>query len=394
MSGSQRPTSRIQIGSNTRTATGTSKLSTNTWTHIATTYDGSTLRLFINGVQVSSLSTSGSMTTSTNALRIGGSTALSSQYFAGLIDEVRIYNRALSQAEIQTDMNTAIGTDGTAPVVSIATPAAGNVQGNVNVTAIANDNIGVAGVQFLLNGSNLGAEDITPPYEIAWNTTTVANGNYTLTARARDAAGNQTTSTGINVIVANVIPDIKPPTISITSPSAGSVTGNVNITANAFDSVGVVGVQFYINGNPLEAEDLAAPYTIAWNTALIPNGNYTITGRARDAAGNMTTSAPINVSVNNIPDTQAPIVNLTSPSAGTISGTVNVSANATDNVGVAGVQFLLNGNPLGAEDIDAPYTYSWNTITSPNSSYTITARARDAAGNMTISTGVNVTISN
>ena len=56
------------------------------------------------------------------------------------------------------------------------------------------DNIGVAGVQFLLNGVNLGAEDIAAPYSVSWNTTTATNGNYTLTARARDAAGNLGTS--------------------------------------------------------------------------------------------------------------------------------------------------------------------------------------------------------
>lgn len=393
LSSSQRPTVRIYNGS-TRTVNGTSKLATNTWTHVASTFDGSTLRLYINGVQVATLNTTASMTTSTNALRIGGSTVLGSEYFAGLIDEVRIYNRALSQSEIQTDMNTPVGADGTAPNVSIASPASGNVLGTVNISAIANDNVGVSGVQFLLNGANLGTEDLTAPYEFSWNTTTVANGNYTLSARARDAAGNQTTSTGVIVTVTNPVVDTTRPTVSITSPSAGSVNGNININANAADNIGVVGVQFFLNGNPLGAEDLVAPYTIAWNTTSSPNGNYTITARARDAAGNFANSTGVLVSVNNIPDTQAPVVTLTSPSSGTISGSVNVSANASDNVGVAGVQFLLNGNPLGSEITEAPFTYSWNTVTSPNGAYTITARARDAAGNQTTSTGVNVTISN
>ena len=64
----------------------------------------------------------------------------------------------------------------------------------INVTANAADNVGVAGVQFLLNGVNLGAEDIAAPYSVSWNTLTTANGIYTLTARARDAAGNTATS--------------------------------------------------------------------------------------------------------------------------------------------------------------------------------------------------------
>ena len=102
----QRPNSRARIANTNRTVTGTSKLPLNTWTHVASTYDGATFRLYVNGVQVSSLATTGDITVTTDPLRIGGTTALSAQYFMGLIDEVRIYNKALTQAEIQTDMNT------------------------------------------------------------------------------------------------------------------------------------------------------------------------------------------------------------------------------------------------------------------------------------------------
>ena len=151
------------------------------------------------------------MTVTTNPLRIGGTTALA-QYFAGLIDEVRIYNRALSQAEIQTDMNTPIAPDAINPTVNITAPAAGNVSGTINVTANASDNISVVGVQFLLDGNNLGAEDISSPYSVSWNTTTTANGSHTLTARARDAAGNTATSTGV---IVNVNNDLVSPTIAL-----------------------------------------------------------------------------------------------------------------------------------------------------------------------------------
>ena len=106
-------------------------------------------------MQVSSLATTGNITVTTDPLRIGGTTALSGQYFAGLIDEVRIYNRALTQAEIQTDMNTPVAPDVTSPTVSITAPVAGNVSGTLNVTANAADNISVTGVQFLLDGVNL-----------------------------------------------------------------------------------------------------------------------------------------------------------------------------------------------------------------------------------------------
>ena len=80
----------------------------NTWTHLAATYDGTTVRLYVNGAQVASRAVTGNLISSTGALRIGGNT-IWGEYFSGLIDEVRIYNRALTPAEIVTDMNAQVG---------------------------------------------------------------------------------------------------------------------------------------------------------------------------------------------------------------------------------------------------------------------------------------------
>jgi Concanavalin A-like lectin/glucanases superfamily/Chitobiase/beta-hexosaminidase C-terminal domain/IPT/TIG domain/Fibronectin type III domain len=88
-------------------AYGTAQLAASTWTHLAMTYDGTTLKMYVNGVLASSTAQSGTITTSTNALQIGGDTTYG-QYFKGLIDEVRVYNIALTQAQIQTDMATAL----------------------------------------------------------------------------------------------------------------------------------------------------------------------------------------------------------------------------------------------------------------------------------------------
>ena len=86
---------------------GTSNLVLNTWTHVAVTHDGATLRMFVNGVEANSEAASGAVTTSTGVLRIGGN-AYWGEYFKGIMDEVRIYNRALTASEIQADMVTPI----------------------------------------------------------------------------------------------------------------------------------------------------------------------------------------------------------------------------------------------------------------------------------------------
>src|SRR5205814_797527 len=152
--------------------------------------DGAVERLYVNGVQAASQAQTGAIKTSNGVLHIGGDSVWG-EHFQGLIDEVRVYNRALSVSEIQTDMNTPIsGTppaDTTPPTVAVTSPANGaTVSATVTVSASASDNVGVAGVQFQLDGANLGAEVASAPYQISWNTTTVANGSHRLTAKARD----------------------------------------------------------------------------------------------------------------------------------------------------------------------------------------------------------------
>jgi hypothetical protein len=98
-SGADTPNQIISVLGTSRRFNAGSTLRTNQWTHLATTYDGTTQRLFVNGVQVGSRAQTGAIDVTTEPLRIGGNT-VTGRYFTGLIDEVRIYNGALSQTEI------------------------------------------------------------------------------------------------------------------------------------------------------------------------------------------------------------------------------------------------------------------------------------------------------
>ncbi len=191
-------------------------------------------------------------------------------------------------------------------------------------------------------------------------------------------------------------PDITPPTVTLVSPQNGtSLNGTIALSATATDNVGVVGVQFRLNGNNLGAEDTTAPFSLTWNTIGAAPGKYTFTAVARDAAGNTTSSAPVTGTVLPPPDLTPPTVTLISPQNGTsLNGTIALSATATDNVGVVGVQFRLNGNNLGAEDTTAPFSLTWNTIGAAPGKYTFTAVARDAAGNTTSSAPVTGSVPN
>ena len=185
-------------------------------------------------------------------------------------------------------MNNAPPPDTTVPVVSLSAPVAGAaLRGGVAVSADATDNVGVAGVQFRLDGVNLGAEDVTAPYSVSWDTATASAGAHSLTAVARDAAGNVTTSAGVSVSVDNGAP-----TVAVSAPAGGStVSATVGVTADATDNVGVAGVQFRLDGVNLGAEDTTAPYSVSWNTTTASNGAHALTAIARDAVGNSTTAS-------------------------------------------------------------------------------------------------------
>jgi mono/diheme cytochrome c family protein len=283
------------------------------------------------------------------------------------------------------------------PTVSLTAPAAGaSVSGSITVSANASDNSGVVlGVQFLVDGVNTGVEDTTAPYSITLNTASLANGTHAITARARDASGNMATSAARSLTVNNTVSDTVLPTVSLTAPAANAtITGTVTVSANASDNAGIAGVQFFVDGVAIGAEDTASPYSVSWNSTAVADGTRALTARARDTSGNLRTSAAVNVSVLNA-DVTAPTVSITAPAAAaTVTGTVSITATAADAVGVVGVQFFVNGAAAGGEDLTSPYSYSWNTSALTNGTYSLTARARDAAGNMRTSTAVSVTVNN
>ena len=132
-----RPDTEDVIGGSYKTLLAPSPLVTSAWSYLTATYDGSTLRLFLNGTQISQQAASGAIVTSTGALRIGGNAVWGGEWFSGWIDEVRIYNRALSAAEVQNDMFTSVTPDTTPPTIVTKAPAAGSAGINVGTPVTA-----------------------------------------------------------------------------------------------------------------------------------------------------------------------------------------------------------------------------------------------------------------
>jgi hypothetical protein len=280
-----------------------------------------------------------------------------------------------------------VANDLEAPTVTLTSPSSGSaLSGVVKVSATASDDRAVHGVQFVLDGVPLGGEDNAEPFEVSWNTRDAANGGHVLTAVARDAAGKESTAT-VAVTVAN---DAAAPTVSIAT--SGNTSGTIMIKATAVDDVGVVAVQFFVDGFPLGAEAVAAPYEAAWDTLSARNGVHMLSVVARDASGKRTKSSIV-VTIAN--DLTAPVVAIASPvSGGVVAGLVAILAQATDDTSVAGVQFQLDGVAVGVEDTVAPYEFLWDAAAVPNGTHTFSAVARDAAGRQSTSPGVVITVAN
>jgi hypothetical protein len=248
------------------------------------------------------------------------------------------------------------------------------------VSASATDNVGVVGVQFKLDAANLGAEVTAAPYAVTWDTKAAPNGTHTLTAVARDAAGNVSTSAGVSVTVFN---DLTAPTVAITAPAAGAtVKGTVTVSASATDNVGVVGVQFKVDGDNLGVELTATPYTVAWDTTTVPSGAHTLTAVARDAAGNATTSASVTVTIDNTPPVLSGVTaSGITESGATISWTTNELSDTQVEYGPTtayGSVTALNSTLLTAH----AQTLSGLAATTL---YHYRVKSRDASGNVTVS---------
>ena len=216
----------------------------------------------------------------------------------------------------------------------------------------------------------------------------MAAGSYTLTARAFDSDGAQTTSSSVSVTVeaAN-----QPPTAALTSPSSGATftaPATIAMTASASDPENrLARVEFYRDGTLL-GSDTSSPFSYTWSS--VAAGSYTLTARAFDSDGAQTTSSAVTITVN---ANQPPTAALTSPSSGatfTAPATIAMTASASDPENrLARVEFFRDGTLLGS-DTSSPYSFTWSSV--PAGTYTLTARAVDSDGAQTTSAAVTITV--
>lgn len=266
------------------------------------------------------------------------------------------------------------------PTVSLTAPTNNTTftaPATISLTATAADADGTVSKVDFYNGATLLFSDASSPYAFSW--TNVAAGSYTLTAKATDNTGAAMTSTAVTVSVNP--PANTPPTVSLTAPANNTsftAPATISLTATAADADGTVSKVDFYNGATLLFSDVSSPYAYSW--IGVAAGSYTLTAKATDDGGAVTTSGTVTIIVNtsgNMP----PTVAFTSPAnnASYISpASFALQATATDVDGSISKIDFYQGSTLVSSDSWAPYsTNVWNLNIG---TYAFTAIATDNSG--------------
>jgi gliding motility-associated-like protein len=247
----------------------------------------------------------------------------------------------------------------TPPVISLTSPANGSsypTGSTIAIAASASDAGGAISKVEFFNGTTKLGEDLTSPYSYSW--INVANGTYTISAKATDNQNAVTSSASVSV---TVTAGNTPPVITITAPAnnATYTTGaSVTVSANASDADGSVTKVECFNGTVKLGEDLTSPYSFIWTN--VQAGSYSLTMKATDNQNLSTTSTAINITVS--ASSTPPVVNLTSPANNTSSpagSPITLTATATAAAGTITKVEFFNGSTKLGEDLTSPYSYVW-----------------------------------
>jgi len=281
------------------------------------------------------------------------------------------------------------------PGISITNPSnASEVNGTVVITGSAWDDVGVLHVEIRIDGGPYHLATDTSgngtwfTWQYIWDTTNFTNGLHTLLATCWDGQYGAQPAADAHVTVSNVQLNTCP-TINITYPTQNlELEGLINITGTASDDASVTQVNVIINGTWYNATDSSgngswASWFYNLQTGILPDGPLRIIAAAFD--GTCWDDDSVWIGVNNTPPNTLPQIQITSPQDNQdVSGILNISGTASDDVGVLLVKVLINGTDHDATDVSGSgiwttWFFLFDTTTLPNGQWQITVSAFDGA---------------
>ncbi|AMV39250.1 Copper resistance protein CopC [Planctomyces sp. SH-PL62] len=422
-SSNAKPMGGATVGGSARNAYGAKPISLYSWSHLAVTFDGAATRFYVNGAQVATTAGSGTIKATDGALQIGGDSYWG-RYFNGLIDEVRIYDTALTQSQIKKDMATPIGktppilTDQTAPTVTSRTPGTGSsgVAAGSKVSATFSEAVQAGTISFALKSASGATVAATVAYDAASRTATLTpssalSGSTTYTATlsgAKDAAGNLMAATSWSFTTAAV--DKTAPTVTSRTPGTGSsgVAAGSKVSATFSEAVQAGTISFALKSASGATVAATVAYDAASRTATLTpssalSGSTTYTATlsgAKDAAGNLMAATSWSFTTAAV-DKTAPTVTSRTPGTGSsgVAAGSKVSATFSEAVQAGTISFALKSASGATVAATVAYDAASRTATltpssalSGSTTYTATlSGAKDAAGNLMAATSWSFT---
>jgi hypothetical protein len=283
--------------------------------------------------------------------------------------------------------------DNTAPTGSVASPLSGStVSGGITLGISASDANPIAGVEYFVNGGSIGTAG-SAPFQMSWNSASGGDGGATIYAVISDVAGNSTTTGTVGITVDNFAPSV-----TISAPPA-NVSGSIGLSASADgDTVQVSFERRPAGGGGWTSIGTAvsAPWSVAFNTAAVADGNYELRAIAVDAGANSGTSSVVGTRIDNT----LPTGLLTVPGSGnTVGGNATpLGATASDaGSGLASVTWQARQSGAGgfgdiASDSSSPFAATWDVTALPSVAHDIQIVVTDNAGNTFTSPFITVNV--
>ena len=322
-------------GATAQTVCQPSPLPTNTWTHLAVTYNGSALTFYRDGVAVTTSTVSGSLSPTIGTLQIGGSQF--GEYFKGLIDEVRIYNKALNDTEIQTVYQQDIAT----PVQTVATPVISPSGGNYSTSVPVTMQTATSGasIHYTTNGSAP-----TQSSSVYTGTVTLTN-SATVKAKAFKSGANASAEASASFTIT------QPFSFSLSNSgdkavvAGSSVTNSINtsLTSGSTQAVTLSASGLPTGATASFSSATCSPTcssTLTINaSASTPAGSSTITVTAAGGGVTKTTTFSLTVSLPTMTTVATPTI---TPNGGSFTSSVSLTMQTATSG--ASIYYTTNGS--------------------------------------------------
>jgi hypothetical protein len=305
---------------------------------------------------------------------------------------IKVYDSAGNVATSPTNTITVYNAP---PLVNVTSPASGSTASRiVHVAAQASSPSSLSSIEIYYDGISICSKKYAPINKLPsasltcdWDTGTVYNKVHQITAQASDETGVKTLSPAVSITINNIAGEFR-----FTNPVNGATVSGM-VPVSTFASHADM-TEFYLDGMSIRGWQSCATCNFSWNSTTVGNGAHALKARAIWDGAYHETTETVNVSNNSNTDITAPTVSITNPpvmsSSYTVAQTVVVKANASDNVGVAKVEFYID-DVLKGTDTTSPYEYNWTITAADSGDRGLMVKVYDAAGN-SASVGKGVTV--